>query len=156
MTLYSAFAIAAVTALAAIAPAYAAAPTPAVPTAQAMPNGVATFTATRIAIGVGYAWGRGVLTYRGQSHPFTVRGLSALGIGASTMTGTADVYNLTTMADFEGVYGAVSAGASVGPAGAGAGVLRNAKGVELRLTAQEEGLELSLAISGVTIAFDPR
>lgn len=121
-----------------------------------MPGATATFTATRIAVGVGYSWGHGVLRYKGQSYPFTVRGLSALGIGASTMTGNADVYNLTDVRDIEGVYGAVGAGVAAGTAGAGAGVLGNAKGVELRLTTQEEGLELSLAISGVSIMLTPR
>jgi hypothetical protein len=32
--------------------------------------------------------------------------------------------------------------------------LTNRKGVELRLNTQSEGLELTLAISGVTIEFD--
>jgi hypothetical protein len=117
-------------------------------------SATATFKATNIAIGVGYSWGHGVLSYKGRTYLFTVKGLSALGIGASTIDGTAEVYKLKSLADFEGVYGAAGVGATVGPIGAGTGGLTNRKGVELRLNTQSEGLELTLAISGVTIEFD--
>lgn len=123
--------------------------------ATSAPSAAASFTATRIAVGAGYSWGRGVLTFRGRDHSFTVRGLSALGLGASKMTGSAEIYHLNALEDFEGVYGAAGAGASAGSAGAGVAVLRNGKGVEIHLNAKEEGLELSLAISGVSVAFEP-
>jgi hypothetical protein len=105
-------------------------------------------------LGVGYSWGHGVLSYKGRDYPFTVKGLSALGIGASSIDGTAEVFKLKSLADFEGVYGAAGVGATVGPIGAGTGGLTNRKGVELRLNTQSEGLELTLALSGVTIEFD--
>ncbi|HCP64616.1 MAG TPA: DUF1134 domain-containing protein [Hyphomonadaceae bacterium] len=130
---------------------------PAAPVTSPAPtplSATATFKATNIAIGVGYSWGHGVLSYKGRTYPFTVKGLSALGIGASTIDGTAEVYKLKSLADFEGVYGAAGVGATVGPIGAGTGGLTNRKGVELRLNTQSEGLELTLAISGVTIEFD--
>jgi hypothetical protein len=130
---------------------------PAAPAANTAPSplsATATFKATNIAIGVGYSWGHGVLSYKGRTYPFTVKGLSALGIGAASIDGTAEVYKLKSLADFEGVYGAAGVGATVGPIGAGTGGLTNRKGVELRLNTQSEGLELTLAISGVTIEFD--
>jgi hypothetical protein len=124
--------------------------------APAVPSATATFTSTNIAVGVGYSWGHGVLTYRGTNYPFTVKGLNALGIGASTMNGTAEIFNLRNLSDFAGVYGAAGAVATVGTLGASGGALRNTKGVEMRLNTQSEGLELSLAISGVNITLDPR
>jgi hypothetical protein len=131
---------------------------PDTPTTQTMAplSATATFKATKIAIGVGYTWGEGVLTYKGRTYPFKVKGLSALGIGASTIDGTAEVFNLKKLEDFSGVYGAASVGATVGPIGAGTGGLTNRKGVEMRLNTQSEGLELSLAVSGVTIELEPR
>lgn len=119
-------------------------------------SATASFTTTNIAVGVGYSWGRGVLTYRGVAHPFTVKGLNALGIGASTMNGTAEIFNLRNLNDFAGIYGAAGAVATAGTVGASGAVLRNTKGVEMRLNTQSEGLELSLAISGVNITFDPK
>lgn len=126
--------------------------TSATPTVSA----TASFTTTNIAVGVGYSWGHGVLTYRGRTYPFTVKGLNALGIGASTMNGTAEIYNMRNLNDFAGIYGAAGAVATAGTMGASAAVLRNTKGVEMRLNTQSEGLELSLAISGVNITLDPR
>jgi hypothetical protein len=122
----------------------------------AVPNATATFTSTNIAVGVGYSWGHGILTYRGRTYPFTVKGLNALGIGASTMNGTAEVFNLRNLDDFTGIYGAAGAGVAIGTVGEVAAVLRNGKGVEMRLNTQSDGLELSLAISGVNIVLDPR
>jgi hypothetical protein len=122
----------------------------------AVPNATATFTSTNIAVGVGYSWGHGILTYRGRTYPVTVKGLNALGIGASTMNGTAEVFNLRNLDDFSGVYGAAGVGGAIGTVGAVSAALRNAKGVEMRLNTQSEGLELSLAISGVNIVLDPR
>jgi hypothetical protein len=119
-------------------------------------SATASFTSTNIAVGVGYSWGHGILTYRGVSYPFTVKGLNALGIGASTMNGTAEIFHLRNLSDFAGVYGAAGAAAAVGTLGGTAAVLRNSKGVEMRLNTQSEGLELSLAISGVNITLDPR
>lgn len=117
-------------------------------------SATATFKATSIAFGVGYSWGHGILTYKGRTYPFTVKGLSALGIGAASIDGTAEVYKLNALADFEGVYGAAGVGVTIGPVGAGTGGLTNRKGVELRLNTQSEGLELTVAISGVTIEFE--
>lgn len=119
-------------------------------------SATASFTSTNIAVGVGYSWGHGILTYRGVSYPFTVKGLNALGIGASTMNGTAEIFHLRSLSDFAGVYGAAGATAAIGTLGGTAAVLRNSKGVEMALNTQSEGLELSLAISGVNITLDPR
>lgn len=124
--------------------------------APATADATATFTSTNIAVGVGYSWGRGVLTYRGRTYPFTVKGLNALGIGASTMNGTAEIFHLRNLDDFAGIYGAAGVGGAVGTVGEVAAVLRNGKGVEMRLNTHSEGLELSLAISGVNITLDPR
>jgi hypothetical protein len=149
-------ALCAIALVTAISPASAKTATKATKPAAAIVNATATFTATNIAVGVGYSWGHGVLTYRGRNYPFTVKGLNALGIGASTLDGTAEIYHLNKVDDFTGVYGAAGAGVTVGTMGSGAAVLRNNKGVEMRLDTKNEGLELSLAISGVNIVLDPR
>ena len=121
-------------------------------TAPAAPVGAtATFTGALIAVGVGYSWGKGVLTYKGQSYPFKAKGVTALGAGAEKITGTAEVYHLKALTDFNGVYGLVGAGGAIGSAGGGTAVLKNNKGVEIRLHAQDKGFEINLAVSGVDI-----
>ena len=114
-------------------------------------SATATFTGELIAVGVGYSWGKGVLTYKGQSYPFKAKGVTALGAGAEKITGTAEVYHLKALSDFSGVYGLAGAGGAIGKAGGGTAVLKNDKGVEIRLHAQDKGLEINLAVSGVDI-----
>ena len=41
--------------------------------------------------------GNGVLTYQGQSYPFSISGLGVGGIGASSIAATGVVYNLTNL-----------------------------------------------------------
>jgi hypothetical protein len=114
-------------------------------------SATATFSGDMIAVGVGYTWGNGVLTYEGKTYPFKAKGVSALGAGAEKITGTAEVYHLKALTDFNGVYGLAGAGGAAGKTGGGTAVLKNGKGVEIRLHAQDRGLELNLAVSGVTV-----
>lgn len=117
-------------------------------------SATATFSGDMIAVGVGYTWGNGVLTYKGHSYPFKAKGVTALGAGAEKITGTAEVYHLKALTDFNGVYGLAGAGGAIGTAGGGTAVLKNSKGVEVRLHAQDKGLELNLAVSGVAITLN--
>ena len=51
-------------------------------------TGTITFTGGAVALGIGYQWGSGVLTYGGVDYPFKVSGLSVIDVGASRVTGT--------------------------------------------------------------------
>jgi outer membrane immunogenic protein len=68
-----------------------------------------------------------VLTYQGKEYPFSVQGLSAGDIGASSAEAAGDVYGLKKLEDFNG-YTSTSAGAAVG-GGGGAATMRNQNGV---------------------------
>lgn len=114
-------------------------------------SATATFSGDMIAVGVGYTWGKGVLTYQGKTYPFKAKGVTALGAGAAKITGSAEIYHLKALTDFNGVYGMAGAGGAIGTAGGGTAVLKNSKGVEIRLHAQDKGLEINLAVSGVDI-----
>lgn len=105
--------------------------------------------------GLGYVWGDGKLTYQGTTRAFQVHGLSAVGVGAETIQGTAEVYHLNRIEDFPGVYVAAGAGGAVGEAGGGTAVLTNRHGVEIRLHTRERGLELNIAASGLGISWAP-
>src|SRR4051812_37148714 len=54
-------------------------------------TGTITFTGGAVALGIGYQWGSGILTYGGANYPFKVRGLSVIDVGASRVTGTGRV-----------------------------------------------------------------
>lgn len=107
------------------------------------------FTKGGFIIGVG--GGRGVLTFRGHHYPFTVSGMSfGATIGASTMDLVGHARNLHSPGDLVGTYSAIGAGAALA-GGAGGVALQNARGVVLELHGVKVGLELSAAVSGVTV-----
>ena len=61
------------------------------------------------------------------------------------------VYNLRRPADFNGVYGQLRSGWSIGQHGSGEMWLKNANGVILRLRARRQGLSLSLGADGMVV-----
>jgi hypothetical protein len=101
-----------------------------------------------VGVGIGFSWGHGVLTYEGKEYPFSVQGLSVADVGISRAEATGVVYNLTQLADFNGNYTAVTAGAAVG-GGAGATTMRNQNGVVIDLTGTTQGVKFNLSVDGV-------
>lgn len=126
---------------------------PAAPSMAANPSateGTITFTGGAVALGVGFQWGSGTLTFQGRQYPFKVQGLSVVDVGATRMTGTGTVRNLHNVADFSGNYVSVTAGATVAGGGS-AMTLRNQNGVVIDGIATSQGLRLTLAPGGVNI-----
>ena len=99
---------------------------------------------------VGVSWGKGTLSFAGQEHAFSLRGLSLGHIGVSLTDGLGDVYNLETLEDFEGTYVAVEIAAAAG-IGASTTRMRNENGVAIELRADLLGVELALATQGFSI-----
>lgn len=114
------------------------------------PDGTVKISSGSVAAGVGFTWGGGVLTYQGKEHSFDVSGLSVADVGISKAEATGVVYNLKNLADFNGNYTGVSAGATVA-GGGGATVLKNQNGVTLKLTGTTQGLKFKLAVDGVKL-----
>jgi hypothetical protein len=127
-------------------------PPPAEEPVSAAPPSWLELTSTSVALGSGISWGEGTLSFEGTSHPFSVRGLSLLDIGASVTEGLGEVYNLENLADFEGNYVAVEAAGAAG-IGNSATVMRNENGVEISLRSELQGVELALATQGFQIRF---
>jgi len=116
------------------------------------PAGTVKISAGSVAVGVGFSWGGGVLTYQGKEYPFSVSGLSVADVGISQAEASGDVYHLKTLADFNGNYTGVSAGVTV--AGGGGGMaLQNQNGVVLKLSGTTQGLKFKLAVDGVKLTF---
>jgi hypothetical protein len=118
--------------------------------AQNPPSGTLTLSGGAVAAGIGFSWGSGVLTFQGKQYPFSVRGLSVVDVGASSVRGSGTVYNLKDVAFFSGNYTAVGAGATIA-GGASVATMRNQHGVVINLTSTTQGLRFNLSASGVAI-----
>jgi len=106
-----------------------------------------------IAVGVGYSWGGGIVTFQGQEYPCRVDGLSVGEVGISSAEAIGNVYNLTNIEDFSGDYLAVSAGAVLA-GGGDVTTMRNQHGVVIDLIGTSQGAKIMLAVQGVKIALE--
>jgi hypothetical protein len=114
------------------------------------PDGTVKISSGSVAVGVGFSWGGGVLSYQGKEYPFDVSGLSVADVGISKAEASGSVSHLKKLEDFNGNYTGVSAGATV--AGGGGGMaLKNQNGVVLHLVGTTQGLKFKLGVDGVKI-----
>lgn len=100
---------------------------------------------------VGIGGGSGTLTFRGKTYRLSIGGVSAgtIGLARVDMSGTAR--NLRNAADIAGTYSAVGAGVAI-IGGTKVAQLRNGNGVVISLRGVQVGVNLSLNLSGMTIA----
>jgi Envelope integrity protein A len=118
---------------------------------DARPDGTVSLKGGSVAAGVGYTWGHGELSFHDGPHPFSIKGVSVVDVGATNFTASGSVYNLKELADFAGNY--VAAGAGITIAGGGTAVyLKNEHGVVIKLIATDVGLKFKLSADGVHIA----
>ena len=120
------------------------------PDAKATPDAKVRITGKSVSAGVGFSWGSGVLTYKGRDYPFTVSGLSAGNVGASSADLSGEVLNLKNVDDFNGTFTSAGAGATVG-GGAGGMTMKNQNGVVMNVVATTQGLALKLGVDGVKV-----
>jgi hypothetical protein len=113
-------------------------------------EGTVTFTGGAFAVGIGFQWGNGTLTYQGHQYAFRVNGLSVLDVGVTGVSGSGTVRNLHNVADFSGNYVSISAGVTVAGGGSVTS-LRNQNGVEIDGVTTAQGVRLTLAPGGVNI-----
>ena len=116
----------------------------------ATPDGKVSLSATSVAAGVGWVWGKGQLKYMGKDSSFKISGLSIVDAGVASITATGEVYNLTRLSDFGGNYTVAAAGIALG-GGAGASFLKNEHGVVIKLVETTQGIRFNLAGEGVKI-----
>lgn len=119
------------------------------------PSGTLTFEVKSLKLLAGASWGKGVLEYQGKTYPLKVAAVTAGGVGYRSIKGTGEVYDLSNINDFEGIYQGAGAGATVGTKGGGITVLENMKRVVLRTKITDsKGAQLSLNVGGVEIEFE--
>jgi hypothetical protein len=117
---------------------------------NAKPDATVQLKEGSVAVGIGYVWGHGTLTYHDKPHKFKISGASVVDVGSADTTATGNVYNLNKLADFSGNYTAVAAGLTVAGGGSVA-YMKNEHGVVIKLTATTVGLRVNLAAEGVHI-----
>ncbi len=120
------------------------------PGAPGRPSGTVSLQAKAVAVGVGFTWGDGILTFNGHRYPFEVKGITVADVGFSRLTGRGRVYNLKKVDDFSGTYAASTGEATLGRGLAGQ-VLINAAGVQLRIDNVTRGARLSGSADGIQL-----
>ena len=103
-----------------------------------------------VAVGIGFSWGKGTLTYAGKAYPVKVEGLSVGEVGITRATARGTVSNLAKLDDFPGNYVAVGGGATAA-GGADVAVMKNQNGVVIELRSTTQGASLKLAAEGLRL-----
>jgi len=115
-------------------------------------DGSVTIRLVKAGFVVGGSAGDGVLTFQGRTYPLSVGGLSyGFTFGASETRLHGKVRNITRPSDISGVYAQGGAGAALGK-GAQVVVLTNQNGAVLELSGEQEGLIVSLDLSGLALS----
>jgi hypothetical protein len=122
-------------------------------TQEKKPDATLTLKEGQIAAGIGWSWGKGVLTYQGKEYPFKTKGLSVIDVGITKASASGKVYRLGKLENFNGTY---SGGSAEGTIGGGAGVTRvqNQNGVILELVSTTQGVNFKFAGEGVTFTLE--
>ena len=103
------------------------------------------------ALGVGFSWGSGTLTYKGKNYPVKVNGFSVGKVGVTGSSAYGEIFNLKHLQDFNGHYnvgGAGTRGVTLGSGKAGT-LMSNQSGVIVRLAATQQGLDVNVTGGGV-------
>ncbi len=118
--------------------------------AERKPDATVRLSEGSVAVGIGWSWGHGTLSYQGKDYRFKVEGLSVGEVGVTKAEATGNVYDLKSLEDFDGVYGAAGAGITV-QEGKSATAVINTKKVQIVLTSTTKGASLKIAAEGLKI-----
>ena len=121
--------------------------------AEEKPDATLKLSEGQVGAGIGWSWGKGVLTYQGKSHPFKVDGLSVGDVGITKADAVGKVYHLKNLSDFNGTFVAAAAEGTVG-GGAGVSAMKNENGVVVQLQSTTEGVNFKLAGEGVKFTLE--
>jgi hypothetical protein len=115
---------------------------------EKVPDATLKLSGGSVAAGIGFSWGGGTLTYKGKDYPIDVKGLSVGDVGITKLDASGKVYNLKSIADFDGNYTGVAAGVTA--AGGGSiTTMRNQNGVTVDLVTTTQGVKVTLGAGGV-------
>jgi hypothetical protein len=120
-------------------------------THESKPDATLRLSGGSFALGIGFRWGSGTLTYKGKDYPVKVNGLSVGKVGMTGVSANGEVFNLKHLQDFNGHYNVGAAGTRGVTLGSGkAGTLMtNQAGVIVRLSATQKGVDVNATGGGV-------
>ena len=115
------------------------------------PDATLRLSGGSFALGIGFRWGSGTLTYKGKNYPVKVNGLSVGKVGMTGVSAYGEVFNLKHLQDFNGHYNVGAEGTrgvtiAKGKAGT---LMTNHAGVIVRLAATQTGLDVNATGGGV-------
>jgi hypothetical protein len=115
------------------------------------PDATLRLSGGSFALGIGFRWGSGTLTYKGKDYPVKVNGLSVGKVGMTGSSAYGEVFNLKHLQDFNGHYNVGAAGTRGVTLGSGkAGTLMtNQAGVIVRLSTTQKGVDVNATGGGV-------
>ncbi len=103
---------------------------------------------------LGGGWGSAELKFQGKTYPLKINGLrvgAVAGVAKTDLVG--DVYHLNEPGDIEGTYTAGEAAIAVAGGGK-AWALKNAKGVVLKVSGKQMGIEIALDVGGMSVKLE--
>ncbi len=115
------------------------------------PDATLRLSGGSFALGIGFRWGSGTLTYKGKDYPVKVTGLSIGKVGMTGVSAYGEVFNLKHLQDFNGHYNVGAQGTrgvtiAKGKAGT---LMTNQAGVIVRLSATQTGVDVNATGGGV-------
>ena len=115
------------------------------------PDATLRLSGGSFALGIGFRWGSGTLSYKGKDYPVKVNGLSIGKVGMTGVSAIGEVFNLKNLQDFNGHYNVGAQGTrgvtiAKGKAGT---LMTNQAGVIVRLAATQTGLDVNATGGGV-------
>lgn len=115
------------------------------------PDATLRLSGGSFALGIGFRWGSGTLSYKGKDYPVKVNGLSIGKVGMTGVSAVGEVFNLKHLQDFNGHYNVGAQGTrgvtiAKGKAGT---LMTNQAGVIVRLAATQTGLDVNATGGGV-------
>ena len=118
---------------------------------QSKPDATLRLSGGSFALGIGFRWGSGTLTYKGKDYPVKVNGLSVGKVGMTGVSANGEVFNLKHLQDFNGHYnvGAEGTRGVTIAKGKANTLMSNQAGVIVRLSASQTGLDVNATGGGV-------
>ena len=115
------------------------------------PDATLRLSGGSFALGIGFRWGSGTLSYKGKDYPVKVNGLSIGKVGMTGVSAHGEIFNLKHLQDFNGHYNVGAEGTrgvtiAKGKAGS---IMTNQAGVIVRLAATQTGLDVNATGGGV-------
>ena len=116
-----------------------------------VPDGTIELSGGKIAAGLGYSWGSGTLIFQGKRYPLTVSGVDLGSVGVNEYTAYGTVTGLSSPQDIDGIFTRIGTGLTLG-GGGDIATMRNENGATIQLASTTEGLNVTLAVTGMKVS----